>query len=168
MGSGNRGLAWKHLRPPQIQVSVNMSIDALEENVNCLETHARFQISGDDLIPQTVTNRLGIEPSSSWAKGDLLPSRSGTIRRRTGTWMLESEGRLQTTSLERHVLFLLTDLEPRAAVICAFLRETGFEASFACYWMSSSNHGGPIVSNDTVRRISQLGASIWFDFYCSE
>lgn len=49
-----------------------------------------FEISifGDDLIPEEVTELLGIEPSQSYKKGDERPR--GSQYYRTGGWLLKS------------------------------------------------------------------------------
>jgi len=39
------------------------------------------------------------------------------------------------------------------------------EFSFSCYWGSAYGHGGPEISPNTLRRIADLDATLWFDFY---
>src|SRR5689334_2836060 len=90
----------------------------LAENPNCLETHARFGIVGDSLVPGDVTRSLGLTPTFAVAKGESFTTPAGSERHgRSGVWFIETKDRLQTTSLERHLILLLNELEPRKAEI---------------------------------------------------
>ena len=136
---------------------------ALDENPCCKETHVTFWILGDTLDPGRVTAVLGIGPTYATRKGELTPRTR--IPSPMGSWSLETEGRLASTSLERHVAYLLDVLEPAKAQVRSFADDPSLRVEFHCYWMSETGHGGPILSRDVLRRIADLGAGLDFDLY---
>jgi hypothetical protein len=71
------------------------------------------------VVVHDVSERLGIDSDFASEKGDLRSSGSTRrIRQQTGVWLIGSKGRLETTSLERHLVYLL----PRIADVGAKLR----------------------------------------------
>jgi len=54
---------------------------------------------------------------------------------------------------------------PAKEELLAVAREQSLTADFFCYWVSATGHGGPEIGADTLRRISELGASLGFDQY---
>jgi hypothetical protein len=140
-------------------------MSTLDENANCAETFASFLLIGDRLDPDDVTRRLQIEPKRSFPRGMIRPSKARGLRQRTGTWIFTTEGVLASTSLERHLLGLLEELEPRREQILTLVDEQGLEAAVSCFWVSATGHGGPALSPEVLARIARLGAALWFDLY---
>jgi hypothetical protein len=146
-------------------------VSSLDENPNCRSTHASFRLIGDRLVTAEVTRETGIAPTFASDKGTARPStREGrqTITQRTGVWSLSSEGRLASTSLERHLIWLLDRIEPGRDPLRAAAEKYGATADFFCYWLSATGSGGPEVSPGTLARIAGLNASLGFDCYDSE
>jgi hypothetical protein len=48
-----------------------------------------FTIYGDKLVPQVITDRLGITPNEQWRKGEKVPGRS--YPRRHSNWSLSTD-----------------------------------------------------------------------------
>jgi hypothetical protein len=144
-------------------------MSSLDENPNCRSTWATFRLLGDRLITDEVTRRTGIEPTFASDKGALRSTgrkkKSKTITQRTGAWYLSSEGQLQTTSVERHLIWLLDQIEPARETFLEIAETHDAIADFFCYWLSASGHGGPEVSAGALARISRLNATLGFDFY---
>ena len=144
-------------------------MSSLDENPNCAQTHATFRLAGDALVPDEVSGALGLTPTRALAKGqEVQRNRRGTPGpvQPTGVWLLDTERSVESTSLERHLIHLLDQIEPSAAAL-AELRARGLEADFFCFWVSARGHGGPEVSADTLGRIAALGAPLGIDFYRS-
>lgn len=139
---------------------------ALEENPNCEYTHASFRLVGDSLVPQDIERRTGLTGDFGAERDQLRRSRAGRgIRQPTGVWYVSSEKRVCSTSLERHLLHLLEVVEPVKDELLAVIEEHGLSADFYCYWVSASGQGGPEVSPDTLRRISELRGTLGFEFH---
>lgn len=140
-------------------------MNALQENGNCLIAHATFRVLGDDLDPDVVTRLLGIEPTQALRRDQLVPTATNVRRQETGVWLLKSEGKVSSTSLERHLIYLLDRIEPQLAALAAYLAAGEATADFFCFWLSATGHGGPILSADVMRRVGATGAELGIDFY---
>jgi Domain of unknown function (DUF4279) len=137
----------------------------LAENPLVQETHASFAIYGDKLEPDVVSERLALNPDIARSKGDSIASKSGPVKQRTGVWLLESGSRIESTSLQRHVEFLLSEIEPRHGELLRICDEYMAEAVIICYWVPASFHGGPMLSVSLLKWIAAVGAALWFDVY---
>lgn len=108
-------------------------MSVLDENPNCHHTHATFRLVGDDLSTQEITSRLRIEPTFAADKGRERPLRGGkSVTQPTGVWSISSEGRLDTTSLERHLLWLLDILDPVRDELLRITRSFKARPDFFC------------------------------------
>jgi hypothetical protein len=128
------------------------------------EKRAAFRLMGDRLDPDTVTETLGLTPAAAHRKGDpngrFAPYKSGQ-------WTLRSAdaGETSKNSMEGHLMKLLDQLEPRAAILRRLSQAQGLEADFYCgYFMHQSNSGFRLAAA-TLERIAALDASLGFDIY---
>jgi Domain of unknown function (DUF4279) len=140
----------------------------LGENANCEYTHVAFRLGGDRLRPEVIERRTGLVGDFGAEKGRIRPSRREgrpAIKQRTGVWYTTTENRIASTSLERHVLFLLERVEPVAGELRALMEEQGLRADFHCYWVSATGQGGPIVTAETLSRMGAIGATLGFEFH---
>jgi Domain of unknown function (DUF4279) len=111
---------------------------------------------------------LGLTPTRTFAKGQEVPvGRKGktTRRQRTGVWLLGTEDRVESTSLERHLIHLLDAVEHATPALARLRAQRGLTVDFFCFWESATGHGGPEVSPDTLARIAALDAALGIDFY---
>ena len=140
---------------------------SLDENSNCARTYATFRLFGDALHLDEVTAALAVQPTRALAKDEEIPAgREGKARRqRTGMWLLGTEDKLESTSLERHLIHLLDAIEPAARALNALRTQCDLRADFFCYWLSATGNGGPEVSAATLARMAALDASLIIDFY---
>lgn len=140
-------------------------MNALQENGNCLIAHATFRVLGEELDPSDVTRLLGVEPTQALRRDQLVPTQTSVRRQETGVWLLKSEGKVASTSLERHLVYLLDLVEPHAVALDELRREQAVTADFFCFWLSATGHGGPIFSADVMQRVAATGAELGIDFY---
>lgn len=138
----------------------------LDENPNCEATYASFRLVGGDVDPQAVEISTRLTGDFGAAKGRTRRSRSGSeIRQQTGVWYISSKGHVESTSPERHLRYLLDELEPVKEKLLSVAREQSATADFFCYWSAASDQGGPGISAETLRRMGELGAILAFDIY---
>ena len=144
-----------------------MRADIIElcENSNCELTNATFRLMGDLIQPDELTILLGIQPNFSHAKGDTFESRAGLLKHRTGIWALESENKLETTNLEKHLIFLLDKLEPVSSIVAELVLKFSLAVDFHCYWVSATGQGGPLISPETLMRVANLHAYLDFEIH---
>lgn len=132
---------------------------ALEENPSCAELYVYFGVVGNLDRPDEITSRLKIQPTWAFAKGQTIYSRGKPKgKRKEGNWSISSQGQLKTTSIERHLLFLLERLEPVKSELLEIAERLSLTVNFSCVWTFTDVIGGPILTPNTLRRIADLGA----------
>jgi hypothetical protein len=145
-------------------------VHPLDENDNCSRTYATFRVSGDALDPDEVGAVLGLAPTRAFAKGQevAIDHKAKTTRRQpTGIWLLTTQERVASTSLERHLVHLLEAVEPAAPALARLRAQRGLAVDVFCFWESATGHGGPELSASTLARIAALDAGLGIDFYRS-
>jgi hypothetical protein len=135
-----------------------------ELNPNCAECFASLRLYGDALIPEGITRLFRIEPSDSAVKGEVSKSPSGKSRQApTGRWILGTAEKLNSTSLEKHIEWILDRL---ASIDLKAEDLPGVEsADIFCYWNSANGHGGPEFSPQLMGRLAQNGLTLSLDIY---
>lgn len=149
-----------------------MSSSWYEDEHPCMiEAHAHFVLDGSAFDPDEVTRRLALTPTLVIRAGDDRRTVSGRVldgAYEFSKWMIETDGRLASTSLERHLNVLLELLEPHAGEIEQLRSELSCDTRFECYFVAStdviSRFQGPGFSTATLARIVKLGADLTFDF----
>ena len=129
----------------------------------CARTYATLLIYTGNIDPSSVTERLGIEPTSWQRRGEPThqvdrPSRIAPL----SGWFLTSRGHVESKDSRRHVDWLLTRLECVAHVVRS-LQSEGCQMQIACYWHSRQGQGGPSVSPSQMRLLGDLEIELWFD-----
>src|SRR5262245_14196170 len=120
------------------------SVWTLDENPNCEETYVSLRLAGDDLVPEEVERVTGLRSEFGAAKGELRRSRTGReTRQRTGVWGISSRDHVTSTSVERHILYLLEKVEPVRDNFLTVAGAQGATADFMCYWVRLADQGGP-------------------------
>lgn len=140
-------------------------VNSLEENGNCLMAHATFRVVGEELDPDAVSAALNLIPSHSLRRDQFVPTATEVRRQETGVWLLKSESKVASTSLERHLVYLLDQVEPGVAALDELRRSQAVTIDFFCFWMSATGHGGPIFSAPLMQRVAAVGAELGIDFY---
>ncbi|MGH7175478.1 MAG: DUF4279 domain-containing protein, partial [Minisyncoccia bacterium] len=93
----------------------------------------------DDLNPKTISEQLGIRPTTAVVKGERIkPSRPP---HKTGLWSCSTE-HLKSTDIRVHLDHLLGLLQP-VQVQLAELRSSGVTQDVFCYWATDDGQGGP-------------------------
>ena len=107
---------------------------------NLAESMVSLRVAGDSLLPAEVTALLGVEPSLSYQKGEVLPSRSGKeVFRRTGMWSLRAEVR-KPENVDAQVAELLSKLPSEPAVWSSLSARFNIDL-FCGLFMNESNEG---------------------------
>jgi hypothetical protein len=131
----------------------------------CERTLASLRIYSA-LTPDAVSNVLGIPPDDAFARGDLaIGQRTGTTRiRKFSGWFLSSEGKVESRDLRRHLDWLLSKLEPRAAGLAQLQATEGVSMNVTCIWWASSLGGGPTLWPMQMRALAELNLECSFSF----
>ena len=143
-------------------------LSVLDENPNCEATHATFRLSGDKLHPEEVERALGLRGDFGAAKNEMRPVgpvAKRMVRQPTGVWYVTTKDKLASTSIERHLVYLLDQIEPVREKLVQLVDQRSVTADFYCYWVSATGQGGPALGAETLGRIAGLSAELGFEFH---
>lgn len=131
----------------------------------CERTVAELRIYGDDLDPDEVSGRLGLQPTARQRKGDRPASPSGRPHspRPVGLWALSSEGSVESLDLRRHLDWLIARLRPLAGALDEISRREGVRMHVTCIWWSRYGDGGPILGVEQMAALAGLGLECQFE-----
>ena len=132
----------------------------------CADTYATLRIYHDDLDLKQISRLLNLTPTEAHRKGDTQRGRrTGHITTlRIGSWLLRSDGAIDSRDSRRHVDWILDQLEGKAAIF-ETLRRQGCRTEIGCFWVSACGHGGPTLSPHQSRRLAELGLEFSYDIY---
>jgi len=99
---------------------------------------------------------------------ELTPSSQGQPRTgrwpRGASWTLSSDDHVKSDLFEPHIEWVLASVEPRATAL-AKLISGGAEAHINCDWSSVGSSGGPVISVESMSRLTALGLPLVISFY---
>lgn len=124
---------------------------------------ATLRVVGDDLEPTELTELLGVQPSTSYSKGDVLTSERGTTRTAAaGYWSLEAEDSAPA-DLDAQVTRLLARL-PDDAAVWARLHEH-FEIDLFFGWFMKEWNEGTALKATTLNALADRGIDLTIDLW---
>jgi hypothetical protein len=126
---------------------------------------ASLVLRGKYLIPQEVTNSIGIIPTKSFKRGDI---RKGSTTWPHGYWELTSKESVQSSDLSKHLEWLAEVLEPTKKELIKILNQEGINAEISCFWILPSSHESLSISSEMVRRMAFLGVKINVEIYSQD
>lgn len=136
------------------------------------EYTVEFRISGAELVPDSVTQDLGLEPSIVREVGERRSEGKGWAQALWGYNGLSSDNEHSSdtetawTSLEDGLAFLLDKLEPLRSQIDKYKEK--YDVVFWCGHFQSSFDGGPTLSAKLLRRLGEFGVELYIDNYFAE
>jgi uncharacterized protein DUF4279 len=135
-----------------------------DDYASCSGTYVTIRIYPGELLPDEITQRLGIEPSRTQVRGSGTPTAQAPVVPRLHGWFLSSEGAVRSLDCRRHIDWLLRTLGPVHERL-QVLRRSGVRMDISCYWGSAWNHGGPTLSPAQLEGLARVGLDFWFDVY---
>jgi Domain of unknown function (DUF4279) len=142
--------------------------------------HVMFGISGNALLPDTLTTQLGVSPSRVFAKdeeylGVVDRRREGNeftlikdVRKRsTGVWQFSTQDVVEGDDLNEHVRYLLGHLEPSRDTILKYVSSDEFFVSIWIWAESTSNVVSLGISGDLLARLASLCEEVNLSFIAS-
>ena len=105
-----------------------------DEDQNTKKTYVDFRIRSNTLIPQEVSYNLGVKPTKAWAKGERYLSKAFDPQtkkissiwhlRPWGMWHLDTKNTLPDKKVEKHILYLLSIIEPKIDNLDYYLKHS--------------------------------------------
>lgn len=130
------------------------------------EYTVEFRISGADLVPASITETLGLEPSSVREVGERRSEKTVWDEALWGYNGIPSNTPIDWTSLEDGLNFLLDRLEPLRSEIDNYKQK--YDTVWWCGHFQSSFDGGPTLSARLMRRLGDFGVDVYIDNYFAE
>ncbi len=110
-------------------------------------------LAGCDMIPEEVTSLVGVLPTRSQKKGDIVVSRGVEHARARSIWVVEVE----STTVAEAAVKLLETIEPHKDALERAAKATNSELSVSIWWEPEGGQGGFTVAAEIMRRLSELG-----------
>jgi hypothetical protein len=130
----------------------------------CSRTFAELRIFAAELDPKQISQTLGLVPSSSQQRGQVITNSLGRDRTaRLGVWRLSSDGHVESRDLRRHLDWLLAKLTPVADKLKELRRRGDLEMQIDCLWWSRAGDGGPVLWPAHLRVLADLDLELAFD-----
>ena len=127
-----------------------------------------FELSGANLTPTEVTEKLAAEPTRWARRGDPRLGISGAQVGvwPEGWWCLDSRATSESRDINDHLGALLDVLLPRREAILRFVA-AGCETYFDIVWKSTNLRSGtgPLIDARAIDGIASLKASVGLDIY---
>jgi hypothetical protein len=113
-----------------------------------------FVLKGDDFKPAEITARLGIEPTTTWQKGD---KGQYNAELKFSSWQLETEEGKEPLWIDQLVTEILAKLEDQAETILQLKQEFGLESvlEIVLYVDVNEDEPTPVLGHD-LRTINFL------------
>jgi len=123
------------------------------------ELYAYFTIVGE-FNPKNISARLGVDPTASWAKGDLHPLRGS--ERKFSRWSLYS--RLERVCpFEEHIRDVIEQLRSNADGFRSVSQEFGGIMEVVGYF--HSHYPGLNLQKGDIATLAEFNLSVDFDYY---
>ena len=130
------------------------------------EYTVELRISGADLVPTTITQALGLEPSLVRQVGERRSEQKVWDHALWGYNGFPPDTPKFWASLEEGLTFLLDKLEPFHRDIENYKQK--YDAVWWCGHFQSSFDGGPSLSATVMRRLADFGVELYVDNYFAE
>ena len=125
------------------------------------EYTVELRISGAELVPTTITQALGLEPSLVRQVGEHRGAGKVWDQALWGYNGFAADNPKSWTSLEDGLVFVLDRLEPLRNEIDKYKQK--YDAVWWCGHFQSSFDGGPMLSAKLMRRLADFGVELYID-----
>jgi hypothetical protein len=112
---------------------------------------------------EKLTEYLGVNPTRFQNKGEKSKSSLNSEIEING-WFLSSKENIKSKDCRRHIDYLTHLLIPIKSKLENIIIDGG-KIDVSCYWKSKNGHGGPTLSTEQFRKLSELEIELWFDIY---
>lgn len=114
---------------------------------------------------EDINNALGLLPTKSWVKGDVVNESKALIVRKNSVWQIESNVSEQAP-VEEHIKFMLDLITVKSTLLKQFTRKYESELTIVskCNKNEEFNYGF-FIDIESLTLISDVGLSIDMDIY---
>jgi hypothetical protein len=135
-----------------------------------------LRVSGDDLVPDEITEILKIHPTKAYAKGEHYSGgpRSPDLIGRTGVWYFATDDVVAGNNLTDHLAFVTRLLQPGSGEAGALprlqqlMRRSSLRVSVTCFWYGAAGAKKPSIPRSVTELLKQIPADFETDFDVEE
>lgn len=145
-----------------LRVNTKLGDTMLAEDEKWYEVSLR--IAGDDLVPERVTEMLGLQPERIGRRGEPITRhpRSARYRKNVWIWRATVDSAIGFEEQFQHALPLV---EGRASELRQVTSEAGVESYWFLGFASGNGQGMATLSPGTLGRLAALGLEVVLDLY---
>ncbi len=128
-------------------------------------------LRGKDIDPDEVTILLGIEPSTKHKVGEIHGKNQEMVWK-TGLWLLDSTGQVQSSDIEKHIIWVLDQLEPMKPQLASIMTNPDVHIELRIIFSLFRQSWESKINVRTMERLAELkiplGISTWYLGYSEE
>ena len=126
-----------------------------------------FSIFGDTFPLDYVTEKLGITPSDTYRKGDIIPNRSTTQFRKETSWDLDT-GYQESLDVNEQLQQIITQLRNKVSIISEIKKTYSVECKFFIIVIMEEGHTPAFyLDKDVINFASSIEAEFDIDLYAN-
>lgn len=126
-----------------------------------------FSLFGDTFPLDYVTEKLGITPSNTYRKGDIIPNRSATLFRKETSWDLDT-GYQESLDVNEQLQQIITPLRKKVSIINEIKKIYSVECKFfIVVEIEEGNTPGLYLDTAVINFASNIEAAFDIDLYAS-
>jgi len=126
--------------------------------------YVRLFIRGEYLNPIEVTTLLGIQPSYSYQRGDRYGKDHDKVRK-LGLWSISSESFVESSELQVHLEWLLTQLEPLKDRLISITSKADIYAQISCVFSLFNVEWDEQIRPQILKRVAELNILFGISIY---
>lgn len=147
-------------------IEIRARTDLIPTDSACEECHVALSIYPGDISPDEVSTLLRLKPTRQYRKGENTLSPWGKVfKAPLSSWVLSSQGSVDSKDLREHVQWLLDTLRPLARGLESLRKIPDMDMHILCTWVSRYGDGGPSLWPEQLQCMAHLGLPCHFDFY---
>ena len=125
-----------------------------------------LRISGDDLLPENITEKLGCEPTKKQIKGQIfVGNKTGQEREaKTGMWNLHASD-CKPENLDGQITEILNKLTSNLEVWSSISKQ--YKTDLFCGLFMDNTNEGLTISSDSLKLLGLRGIELGLDIYAN-
>lgn len=128
-------------------------------------------LRGKSVDPDEVTSLLGIVPDTKHKVGEIHGQNQEMVWE-TGLWLLDSSGHIQSEDIEKHIAWVLDQLEPMKLTLATIRTKPDIHIVLKMIFSLFSANWETKITNRTIDRLAELkiplDISFWYLGYKDE
>jgi hypothetical protein len=152
--------------PKQVNILITFLIilsKPMERDYFANMSYCELVITSDEVEPSLITNKIKIEPTSSYSKGEIFTSlQTGKVNMRyQNLWSLKSDSIIsEKEDLTSHLLYFEKLFKDKLDVISEIKKSAFFEVSF-WIWIETEDAGiGLDLQSENLSFITQISSRV--------